>query len=344
MEDKTRSRKWLLTINNPAEHGYSHDYIKSALASFKAVKYWCMCDEVGGKNNVYHTHLFIMGNNGILFSTVKKKFPKAHIDYCRGLAQENRDYVCKEGKYKGTSKEETNIKDTFEEMGDCPVEKPGQRSDLVDLYDMIKSGMDNYDILENDPTYMMQLDKIDRCRQIVKEKEFRSKFRELQVEYWSGKTGTGKTKTIMERYGYDEVFRVTSYRYPFDNYRGQDVIIFEEFFNSLSIQEMLTLLDGYPLDLPCRYNNKTACYTKVYILSNVDLTDQYRDVQIRSAETWNAFLRRIHAVKIFDDHGIKDYKSPDEYICRFKSCSSSPWDVEKKEKYEQEMLDLRSGK
>lgn len=344
MEDRTRSRKWLLTINNPAEHGYSHDYIKSALASFKAVKYWCMCDEVGGKNNVYHTHLFIMGNNGILFSTVKKKFPKAHIDYCRGLAQENRDYVCKEGKYKGTSKEETNIKDTFEEMGDCPVERPGQRSDLVDLYDMIKSGMDNYDILENDPTYMMQLDKIDRCRQIVKEKEFRSKFRELQVEYWSGRTGTGKTKTIMERYGYDEVFRVTSYRYPFDNYRGQDVIIFEEFFDSLSIQEMLTLLDGYPLDLPCRYNNKTACYTKVYILSNVDLTDQYRDVQIRSVETWNAFLRRIHAVKIFDDHGIKDYKSPDEYICRFKSCSSSPWDVEKKEKYEQEMLDLRSGK
>lgn len=344
MEDKTRSRKWLLTINNPAEHGYSHDYIKSALASFKAVKYWCMCDEVGGKNNVYHTHLFIMGNNGILFSTVKKKFPKAHIDYCRGLAQENRDYVCKEGKYKGTSKEETNIKDTFEEMGDCPVEKPGQRSDLVDLYDMIKSGMDNYDILENDPTYMMQLDKIDRCRQIVKEKEFRSKFRELQVEYWSGKTGTGKTKTIMERYGYDEVFRVTSYRYPFDNYRGQDVIIFEEFFDSLSIQEMLTLLDGYPLDLPCRYNNKTACYTKVYILSNVDLTDQYRDVQIHSKETWNAFLRRIHAVKIFDDHGIKDYKSPDEYICRFKSCSSSPWDVEKKEKYEQEMLDLKKGR
>lgn len=345
MEDKTRSRKWLLTINNPAEYGYSHDYIKSALASFKAVKYWCMCDEVGGKNNVYHTHLFIMGNNGILFSTVKKKFPKAHIDYCRGLAQENRDYVCKEGKYKGTSKEETNIKDTFEEMGDCPVEKPGQRSDLVDLYDMIKSGMDNYDILENNPTYMVQLDKIDRCRQIVKEKEFRSKFRELQVEYWSGKTGTGKTKTIMERYGYDEVFRVTSYRYPFDNYRGQDVIIFEEFFDSLSIQEMLTLLDGYPLDLPCRYNNKTACYTKVYILSNVDLSDQYRYVQISSAETWNAFLRRIHAVKIFDDHGIKDYKSPDDYLCRFKTCTSSPWDMDKdKKEYEQQMLDLRRGR
>lgn len=344
MEDKTRSRKWLLTINNPQEHGYTHEYIKSALASFKAVKYWCMCDEVGGKKEVYHTHLFIMGNNGILFSTVKKKFPKAHIDYCHGLAQENRDYIRKEGKYKGSIKAETNIKETFEEMSDCPVEKPGQRSDLIDLYDMIKSGMDNYDILESDPAYLLQLDKIDRCRQIIKEKEFRNKFRELEVEYWSGKTGSGKTKTIMERYGYENVFRVTSYKYPFDNYRGQDIVIFEEFYNSLAIQEMLILLDGYPLDLPCRYNNKTACFTKVFILSNVDLADQYESVQTDSRETWNAFLRRIHAVKIFDDKGIKEYKSPEEYLFRFRSCPSSPWDAEKEKQYKQEMLDLRNGK
>lgn len=104
MEDKTRSRKWSLTINNPKEHGYDHACIKNILEKWKGVIYWCMCDEIGGKKSVYHTHLFIMGGNGILFSTVKKKFPGAHIDYCRGLAQENRDYVRKEGKYKGVSK------------------------------------------------------------------------------------------------------------------------------------------------------------------------------------------------------------------------------------------------
>ncbi len=103
MENKTRSRKWLLTINNPKEHGYGHDYIKMTLEKWKGVVYWCMCDEVGGKNSVYHTHLFIMGSNGIQFSTVKKKFPKAHIDYCRGLAQENRDYIRKETSYEKSS-------------------------------------------------------------------------------------------------------------------------------------------------------------------------------------------------------------------------------------------------
>lgn len=341
MEDKTRSRKWFLTINNPVEHGYTHEYIKSTLQGMKAVIYWCLCDEIG-KNETYHTHVFLMGNNGILFSTVKKRFPKAHIDYCRGTATENRDYIRKEGKYKGTSKEETNIKETFEESGDCPVERQGQRNDLLDLYDMIKGGMDNYEILENDPTYMMHLDKIERCRQIVKEKEYRNKYREMEVEYWFGKTGMGKTRTIMERYGYENVFRITSYRNPFDNYRGQDVIVFEEFHDSFLIQEMLTLLDGYPLDLPCRYANKVACFTKVFILSNIDLRDQYMFVQRESRETWNAFIRRIHAVKEFNENGIKDYKSPEEYLYRFHPCSSpTPFD---KEAYQMELNDLKRGK
>lgn len=340
MENKTRSRKWLLTINNPKEHGYDHDYIKMTLEKWKGVVYWCMCDEVGGKNSVYHTHLFLMGSNGILFSTVKKKFPKAHIDYCRGLAQENRDYIRKEGKYKGGIKEETNLKDTFEENGDCPTERPGQRNDLIELYDMVKAGMDTYDILEADPSYMQHFDKIDRCRQVIKEKEFRERFRELNVEYWSGTTGTNKTRTVMEHFGYANVYRVTDYKNPFDGYRGQDVVVFEEFHGNFSISEMLVLLDGYPLDLPCRYNNKTACYTKVYILSNVDLADQYKAEQQESRETWNAFLRRISAVKIFDEKGIKDYKSPEEYLMRLRPCPASPWDKDFKEKYEQEKLEL----
>lgn len=94
-----------------------------------------------------------------------------------------------------------------------PAERPGQRSDLIDLYDMIKDGMDNYDILETDPAYMSQLDKIDRCRQIIKEKEFRNKFRYIDTEYWSGVTDAGKTRMVMERYGYENVYRVTNYRY-----------------------------------------------------------------------------------------------------------------------------------
>ena len=59
---------------------------------------------------------------------------------------------------------------------------------------------------------------------------------------------------------------------------------------------MLNYLDIYPLALPARYNDKTACYTMVYITSNLPVEKQYRSEQWDRPETWRAFLRRIHTV------------------------------------------------
>lgn len=305
MEGSTRTRKWLLTINNPADHNMDHKNIIAILNKFRAVKYWCLCDEIGINTQTYHTHIFIYGNNAIEFSVVKKKFPSAHIDYCKGTCQENRDYIRKEGKYKGSTKEDTNIPETFQESGDMPVERQGQRNDLIDLYDMIKSGMSNYEILEQNPEVMLHIDKVERVRYAVMQEQFKNTFRQLEVYYCYGKAGCGKTRSIMEKYGYENVSRITDYKHPFDNYKGQDVIIFEEFRSSLKIQDMLNYLDGYPLDLPCRYNNKVACFTKVYIISNIPLNEQYTDVQRNYEETWKAFLRRIKQVLFYSDKGIK---------------------------------------
>ncbi|MBQ7067249.1 MAG: replication protein [Lachnospiraceae bacterium] len=319
MDRNIRSRKWLLTFNNPLEHNYSHETLKDILPLFKSCSYWCMCDEIGGKTQTYHTHLFIYSANQIRFQTLKNRFPGAHIDMCRGTPQDNRDYIRKEGKYKDTDKAETNLKETFEEMGQVPIEHQGKRNDLNRLYDWIKEGMTNFEILEENPEYMTQLDKIERCRQIIKQEEFKNTFRTLQVEYYYGKTGTGKTRGIMERYGYENVYRVTDYQHPWDSYRSQDVIIFEEFYSSnFRISEMLNYLDGYPLDLPCRYNNKQACYTKVFIISNIPLEEQYRDIKREHVETWKAFLRRIHAVKVYDDaEHIREFYCIDDYLKRW---------------------------
>ena len=107
------------------------------------------------------------------------------------------------------------------------------------------------------------------------------------------------------------VFRITDYLHPFDLYKGQDVILFDEFRSSLKIQDMLNYLDGYPLELPCRYANKIACYTKVYLISNISLESQYMNIQLDSPETWDAFLRRIHTVEHRVD--IKKVNRQDAY-------------------------------
>jgi len=291
MEKDSQSRKWLLTINNPEKHDVTHESLREALESMPLV-YSCMCDEIGD-NGTYHTHVFLQGKSPIRFSRIKKLFLSAHIDIANGTAQQNRDYIRKEGKWAKDKKKETNLPETFEEFGECPEERPGRRTDLDSLYEQIKDGMTNFEILEANPKYMMHMDKVEKARQIVLEAEYREKFRNLTVRYIWGATGTGKTRGVYERHGYPNVYRITDYDHPWDGYRQQDIVVFEEFRSSLRIQDMLSYLDGHPLELPCRYVNKIACYTRVYILTNVPLEDQYRQVQIEQPLTWGAFLRRI---------------------------------------------------
>lgn len=309
----TQSRKWQLTINKPIEKGLTHEEIRTRLSKFKSLLYWCMSDETGGEQQTFHTHIYIHNPSGLRFSTIKKRFPEAHIEMAKGTAQENRDYVFKEGKWYNTEKGTTNHRESHDEYGELPVERQGQRNDLTDLFDMIKSGMSTFEIISEAPQYIDRIEKIEKVRQMILEEKYADLWRDVDVTYIWGMTGTGKTRSVMEKYGYRNVYRVTDYQHPFDSYKGQDVICFEEFRSSLPIDDMLKYLDGYPIEFPARYANKQGCFTKVFIISNEDIRTLYPNVQQEKPNTWSAFLRRIKTVQVFDGKhvGVFDAK---EYI------------------------------
>lgn len=294
MNEQGMSRKWLLTINNPVEKGYTHDKLIEIMEQFKGVTYYCMSDEIGLETKTYHTHLFMYAPNGVRFSTIQKRIPNCHIDYCKGTAQQNKDYVFKEGKYAGTNKEDTRVDGMQYEHGDIPVERQGRRNDIVDLYDMIANGMSDFQILDTSPDYMLNLNQIRQTRQVIKSEKFKNTFRQLTTTYIWGSTGSGKTRYVMEKYGYENVYRVTNYKHPFDDYRGQDIVLFDEFRSSLPLADMLKYLDGYPVVLPCRFADTQACFTKVYFTTNIPLDKQYINIQRDEIESYKAFLRRIH--------------------------------------------------
>ena len=52
-----RSRKWLITINNPIEHGFDHARIKAAVLDLPGILYWCLCDEQGDECETLHKGL-----------------------------------------------------------------------------------------------------------------------------------------------------------------------------------------------------------------------------------------------------------------------------------------------
>lgn len=310
MARKNASRKYQLTINNPKEHGFTHDKIKELLGLFPGIVYWCMCDEIG-QEGTPHTHVYLVSKNAVMFQTIHTRFYGAHIEPALGSNKENRDYIRKEGKWVDDEKKESNLADTFEESGELPPEQQPFGSVSEEVYEMIKQGASNVEIMEAFPSAMNRLEKIERARQALIAEQQKTTFRRLEVTYIWGDSGAGKTRSVMEKYGYDKVYRVTNYEHPFDGYKGEDVIIFEEFRSSLKIEDMLNYLDGYPLQLPCRYADKVACYTKVYIISNIPLEEQYQLIQQNHLETWKAFLRRIHYIEHMEkekaDLGMDDF-------------------------------------
>ena len=324
-----QSRKWQITINNPAKKGLSHDALKELLSQIKPVQYYCMSDEMG---STHHTHIYICCMSPVRFSTLKNKFPTAHIELARGTSIQNRDYVFKEGKWEKDKKHETNLRDTHEEYGEMPIERQGARNDLADLYDMIKQGASDYEILDSNPEYLNHIERMEKVRQTIYRDLYKKRFRELDVTYIWGDTGSGKTRSVMEEYGYINVYRITSYAHPFDGYKNEPVILFDEFRSSLPLSDMLNYLDGYPLSLPCRYNDRTACYTVVFIVSNIDLRLQYDTQQRTERETWRAFLRRIQKVKVFKDNRVALY-TMEQYLYGFLSVpedEGTPFDKEGK--------------
>lgn len=312
-----QSRKYQLTINNPLPD-FSHENIKEILSGkFKSFHYLAMVDEIGNEEHTPHTHVFVCFDNAVRFSTLKKHFPTAHIEAAKGTVTQNLDYIQKSGKWADSDKSETTVNGTFEELGIRPADNKGKRQDLQELYEMVEAGMTNSEIIQTNKDLILQIDKLDKLRTTILQDRFKNTRRlDLEVCYVCGKTGTGKSRTILDTYGDENVYRVTDYTHPFDSYACEPVIVFEEFRSSLPLWEMLNYLDIYPITLKARYANKYACYTKVFICTNWELEQQYNELQKADLESWNAFLRRIHKVKVYTGKDIIEYNSVKEYLER----------------------------
>jgi len=324
----SQARRYLLTANDPVPKGLTHDRIIEILTGFKGLIYFCMADEEG---SCYHTHIYVVFRSPVRFSTIQKRFDsKVRIDTAYGDSATCRAYVAKEGeKWEGSEKQATRIEGTFYEWGELPQEHQGARNDLTFLYEMVKNGYSNYEILEMNPEFMLRINDIERARQAIQAEENRSNFRELEVTYIWGETETGKTRYVMEKYGYENCHRVTNYKHPFDSYKGyqHDVLIFDEFSGILQIQDMLNYLDGYPIELPCRYADRQAAYTKVFIISNFCLKLQYQKEQCSIPSVWRAFLRRIDKVIHFTSKTSKREYTTQDYIANSEDWVELPEDT-----------------
>lgn len=294
-----------ITINNPSEHEYTDDKITEILAQSR-IKYACFCREIG-EQGTEHIHIYVIFRSARRFSTLKKRFPEAHIEKAMGSPSDNRDYILKDGKWADTTKAETRIEGSFREFGELPEDSYMSRlGDMEEIIEELKAGSSTADILESHPKQLMKANNIDAARQTFLAKKYKTVYRNVIVTYIYAPAGVDKTRRIYEEFPADEICRITAYDrrgMRFDAYHGENVLVFEEYEEQIPITDMLCYLDGYPLMLPARYSDRVACYTKVFITSRIMPRIQYSDDIKFSKSNYRAFQGRIDYLEIVNYDG-----------------------------------------
>lgn len=110
------------------------------------------------------------------------------------------------------------------------------------------------------------------------------KWRDVNVTVLWGKTGTGKTRKVMEM---DDVFKIDPPYTWWDGYQGEEILLIDDYrTNDIPRGQLLNLLDGYRLRLEVKGSHTWALWKYIYITTNWN------------PETWDeALMRRINVIE-----------------------------------------------
>ena len=326
-----RARCWVFTLNGldvPFADWDSmtvSDFIKG-LSERSEVRFICGCVETGEETNRLHFQGYVEFKKAMRYTAVGKmldsRFTKlrfktaakqkklqngytyaledhphnlTYIDVKKGNRLQARDYAMKQGEYADEATCQVLSPISFGDWVDN-----GQRLDLEDLAVDIENGKTNMEIWKRDPVAFMKHQRMIReTRSMLISSEWASKYRDVEVCYISGETRCGKTSLITKHFGYQNVHRITDIENGWDSYTNQDVVIFEEYRSSFPLRNMLAWLEGHPVELPARYFNRQAAFTKVFIISNWTWSLQHEYDRTNFENDYKAFVARIQHILEF---------------------------------------------
>jgi len=270
-----RSKRWLITLNNPA--GYT--------PTFKAdVMDYMVWQLERGEQGTEHWHAYIRTKARMSLGGVKKLFDghNPHIDVARGNEKSCHDYC---------TKEDTRIavgSEHGEYLPDIGSKGQGERTDLAPIAKACKDGKSLREIATDHPEVFVKYHSgIAALHALVAPlPPVRRRVKTLVM--W-GDTGTGKSYRVAEQF--PDAYKVRPGRDPWGNYRGEDVICFDEFNHTKwSIFEMNEYLDENRCKLDRRYTDIYANWTCVIICANSNPTSWFPDAAQLEI---NAFRRRL---------------------------------------------------
>jgi hypothetical protein len=164
-----------------------------------------------------------------------------------------------------------------------------QYRELIDM--ATQKGATFQQLLEANPSMVVNHHAaVERVLRVYQKPEDRS---HCQVFFFYGDTGVGKTHSIrnLESDFVNSVYVKLSGSKFWDGYEGQKVIVFDDLRDDeYKPQEMLRYLQKFAMSVEIKGSTRPACWTKVYVTSNVPLEQWYYGAD---AKTREAFMARF---------------------------------------------------
>lgn len=264
--------------------------LQEYITCLKNFKYTAFQVERGEESGIEHIQGMLIFKNPVRFTTMCLYFPLADISKIKGTNNGVRRYC---------TKEDTRIRGPYV-VGDFAEER--ERTDVKEFIDMLDCGASDADLKQSFPNlYLRELNKIDKLREEKRYEKYANETREVKVTYVYGPPGTGKSTWFYDKHNFNDVFSVSTYdNSAFTNYRGQPVLLLDEYAGQIDLQTLNKYLDRWPVELRGLNVSKQACYTEVCIISNYAPNQLYTELQSTRPDVYKSFLRRLGTIIRFD--------------------------------------------
>lgn len=317
--ETTRKKSWFLVINEKCfNETINYENMYNLVDSLKPL-YAIWNKEKGDTGNV-HIHLYLEFQSQKTMKRLKKVFGNAHFEPRLGNPTEARNYVIKpEGMEFGGEEKSHTLIEPYVEYGDFEpfkdiIARPGdskqKKSDNEKILEYVEQYNSISDIIDFDPSL------VTRHRKVLEEKFYKKKFSEFvksscivdksdngedlitvdrKIYYLYGSSRAGKTYGIQKKFGTSNVSLLNhiTQKMIYDDYNLTPVLVLDEFYGQMGIEECLNLLDSNISNLPCRFANKPNLSKYIVLTSNSPFDYIYSYVQQDNPAKYKAFCMRF---------------------------------------------------
>lgn len=281
-----KTRNWCFTLNNYCDHipadeerrgnvDFYLDYLVKLLGS---VRYMIIGLEEG-VTGTPHIQGYVDFINPRTLAGIHRLNKNIHWETRRGNWEQAVEYCKKEGVWK--------------EYGEPP--KQGERTDIRTMVQAINEGKTDAEILLEFEDKALRISGcLARARAALTEVK---RNWEMDVRIYHGEPGSGKTRSVFEEFGADNVYTKMVGKW-WDGYRGEQCVLIDDFDPvscfDITFDFYLKLLDRYPMRIEYK-GGSCQFYSKVIIFtSNFHPADWFVSKPNRSA-----FFRRVNSIKYF---------------------------------------------